>query len=284
MTYPFGQDPESLAVGDFDGDGLPDLVSANRNNNTVSLLFDHLTQSAAALEKVAVYGGGMHGVTAGYAGDTSQASSASSAINLQGTPIPTALTLVVQPSAGVQARQPVQLSATVQPPSAYNYGATGTVSFYDNANLLGSTVLSAAGTATLNSTALPAGTDTLTAVYSGDTNFAGSSASSQLTVLPAPSFTITSNPSSETTWQDWHGDWLGGVVLTLQALNGFHGNVQLSCAGGPAGTQCKDLPKKVSLSGTAYALSGVLFPAQTPSGTYSVTFTGVLGSVTSSVR
>ncbi|MDQ2711294.1 MAG: FG-GAP-like repeat-containing protein [Acidobacteriota bacterium] len=284
VTYPAGQGPMFLAAGDLDGDGLPDLVSANWDNN-VSLLFNHVTQSAiATLDNVAVYGGGTHGVTASYAGDAFHLPSTSSAISLQGTPIPTTLTFGVQPSAGVQAGQPVQLSATVQPSSAYNYIASGFVTFYSNGVSLGSSPVAAnSGTATLITTALPAGTDALTAVYSGDTNFAGSSAPTVLlSVLPGPSFTLTPSSSSEKTWRDRHGNWLGGVVLTLQSQNGFQGNVQLSCSGGPAGTGCVDLPGTVRLHGTAYALAGVSFPAKTPSGTYPVTFTGVAGSLTSS--
>ena len=38
ITYPTGQDPQSLATGDLNGDGLPDLIVANFGDNTVSVL------------------------------------------------------------------------------------------------------------------------------------------------------------------------------------------------------------------------------------------------------
>jgi hypothetical protein len=38
LTYPTGQDPQSLATGDLNGDGLTDLVVANFGDNTVSVL------------------------------------------------------------------------------------------------------------------------------------------------------------------------------------------------------------------------------------------------------
>jgi FG-GAP-like repeat/Abnormal spindle-like microcephaly-assoc'd, ASPM-SPD-2-Hydin/FG-GAP repeat len=72
---------------------------------------------------------------------------------------------------------------------------------------------------------------------------------------------------------------LGGFLLTLKSINGFKGKVSLSCAGGPAGSQCANLPQTVNLNGTAFALSGILFPRNSTPGTYIVTFTGVSGNV-----
>jgi predicted outer membrane repeat protein len=50
---------------------------------------------------------------------------------------------------------------------------TGTVSFYDGTTLLGTVTLNASGVASLTTSDLNAGTNTITAVYSGDTNFGG---------------------------------------------------------------------------------------------------------------
>jgi hypothetical protein len=38
--YDAGDAPYAVAVGDFDGDGHPDLAVANRGDNTVSLLLN----------------------------------------------------------------------------------------------------------------------------------------------------------------------------------------------------------------------------------------------------
>ncbi len=90
------------------------------------------------------------------------------------------------------------------------------------------------------------------------------------------SFTITPNPSTETIYRGA----IAGFILDLKSVNGFSGNVKLSCAGGPAGSYCVDFPMSVHLNGTAYAVSGILFPKNTKSGTYAVTFTGISGSLT----
>ncbi|MCZ6836720.1 MAG: VCBS repeat-containing protein, partial [Planctomycetota bacterium] len=37
-TYAVGEEPESVAIGDFDGDGIPDLVVANLVSDNVSVL------------------------------------------------------------------------------------------------------------------------------------------------------------------------------------------------------------------------------------------------------
>jgi FtsP/CotA-like multicopper oxidase with cupredoxin domain len=68
---------------------------------------------------------------------------------------------------------------------------TGTVTFSVGATTLGPGTLNGAGVATLATTALPTGSDTITAAYSGDTNFAAST-SSPLTVDVSVPPSITS--------------------------------------------------------------------------------------------
>jgi hypothetical protein len=95
---------------------------------------------------------------------------------------------------------------------------------------------------------------------------------------PAPNFTITPIPGSETIPRGI----LAGFLLELQSQNKFNGSVKLSCSGGPPGAVCADLPQTVKVNGTAFALSGILFPANTKPGSYTMTFTGVSGSLTNS--
>jgi len=90
---------------------------------------------------------------------------------------------------------PVTLTATVSDSSTGSTGTpTGTVSFYDGAALLGTSSVGA-GVATLSTAAFPLGTSTVTAVYSGDTNFTGSTSNAVTETGSSEDFTFVLVPS-----------------------------------------------------------------------------------------
>ncbi len=64
--------------------------------------------------------------------------------------------------------QDVTLTATITPASTGPASPTGTVEFFDGSTLLGSGTVSN-DAATLTTTALPLGTNSITATYEGDT-------------------------------------------------------------------------------------------------------------------
>jgi hypothetical protein len=70
-----GVNPESVAVGDFNGDGNPDLAVANFTDGTVSVLYALWTESGTA--PVIFTSSASHNVMAGYAGDAVYAPSQS---------------------------------------------------------------------------------------------------------------------------------------------------------------------------------------------------------------
>jgi autotransporter-associated beta strand protein len=72
------------------------------------------------------------------------------------------------------AGQLVTFTATVSP-NGGSSTPTGTVTFFDGATPLGTGTLNGSGVATFGTTALSAGPHSITAVYAGDANFAGSS-------------------------------------------------------------------------------------------------------------
>lgn len=79
------------------------------------------------------------------------------------------------------AREAITLTATVSPTNGGTSVATGTVQFFANGVLLGTGTLSS-GKATLVTTDLPVGVNTITAVYIGDSNFTRST-SPDLTIV-----------------------------------------------------------------------------------------------------
>jgi hypothetical protein len=73
----------NTVVGDFNGDGVTDILSSSFYDSTVQVLFGELIQSAATVTGVAPTGPGTHLVVASYQGDTNFGSSASGTTSLQ---------------------------------------------------------------------------------------------------------------------------------------------------------------------------------------------------------
>jgi hypothetical protein len=102
-------------------------------------------------------------------------------------------TLTSSPNPSVYS-QSVGFTATVASVPPATGIPTGTVQFLDGSATLATVALNSSGTATLNRSSLTLGQHTIAAVYSGDTNFTGStSAAITQTVLAA---TRTATPSS----------------------------------------------------------------------------------------
>jgi hypothetical protein len=134
---------------------------------------------------------GTHSITAVYSGDANYNGATSSVLSqvvnkatpgAGGTP-PVTTTSSLSPA---PAGSPVTFTVTVPP------GATGTVSFYDGTTLLGTATISG-GKATLTTSALAVGTHSITAVYSGDANYNGTtSAVLSQTVVSVADFAVAS--------------------------------------------------------------------------------------------
>jgi len=86
----------------------------------------------------------------------------------------TAITSSLEPSTYGQA---VTFTATVSPTLSTSFTPTGTVTFYDNASPLGTVTLSSR-TASFTTSILVAGSHSIIAQYSGDSNFSGSNSTS----------------------------------------------------------------------------------------------------------
>ena len=117
-----------------------------------------------------------HSITASYSGDANHGASTSSALSqtVNKADTSTALASSLNPS---RYSQPVTFTATVN-----NTSATGTIQFYDGAILLGSNSSLVGGKATLSVSTLnvSGSPHSITASYSGDTNYSASTSSALL--------------------------------------------------------------------------------------------------------
>ena len=146
--------------------------------------------------------GGTHALTAQYNGDNSYTKSAAPAYSLTITPAPTNAQLYF-PTATAVVGQSYTLFATVFTSAFGGAVPTGTVIFYDGANVLSGTVdlsgvpgSSPSLNASIATTFSTSGLHNLSAKYSGDANYAASSASTPVQALYPTVATVSLNPTS----------------------------------------------------------------------------------------
>jgi autotransporter-associated beta strand protein len=136
---------------------------------------------------------GSHPITASYGGDTNFGGSTSTAVTETVAKAATTTSLALNPTTSVFG-QPVTLTATVNVTAPGAGTPTGTVTFAEGTNVLGVGTLNSTGTATFTTAALSQGTHTITAVYSGDTNFLGATSTQPVTqVVNAATVGLTPN-------------------------------------------------------------------------------------------
>jgi hypothetical protein len=165
--------------------------------------------------------------------------------SFQSKTITTTTTLAVS-SAQANAGSGVTFTATVSPTSG-NTAPTGSVTFNNGATPLGVVQLSS-GTAALTTSSLTAGSYSVTAAYSGDTNSAGSSSTAvslmvvDFTVASQSNLSVVRGQSVQTS-----------LTVTPEPLAGFTPTVTFSCSGLPAESTCSFNPSSVSPIGAALA-------------------------------
>jgi hypothetical protein len=128
---------------------------------------------------------GSHSIVASYGGDSKNASSTSTPVSVTVSQATVSTTTTLGASSNLlPAGSPLTLTAEVARSSGSGT-ITGTVTFNDGGNSIGSGTLNTNGVATLTTSSLAAGVHTLTAVYGGDSsNNGGTSAPVSVTVRP----------------------------------------------------------------------------------------------------
>ncbi len=125
---------------------------------------------------------GTHTVVMGYAAQTNYAAAKSSTVHFTVNPAPVILQLT--PSTWYATGGNVTLNVAIQSWSAGPPNALGTVSFYNGKSLLAAVPVTSSGTASTSvaASSLGNGSRTITAKYSGSTNYASGSTSVTITV------------------------------------------------------------------------------------------------------
>jgi hypothetical protein len=166
--------------------------------------------SGSATLAISTLAVGAHSITAVYGGSATYLTSTSAAVAQTVNKAASSVTLTssVNPST---AGQSVTFTATVSPAAA-----TGTVQFLDGAASLGTAPV-ASGSAALALSTLASGVHSITGVYSGATNYAGStSAAVNQTVLPgAPTKLTAAAASSAQINLAWTASPTSGVTYNV---------------------------------------------------------------------
>ena len=213
------------------------------NGNTSTLLSVSLNSQGNALVSETKLALGNHTLSVSYSGDASFSASSAGPVSVAVAKGPTQTILFV-PS-GALPNTSVVLQAIVLPNGTID--PTGTVQFFTGKTALGNAVQVRNLIATLTTSQLTKGSNSITGVYSGDANFVGSTSGAATIVVGNPDFLISANPGNVTI--SGSGPGATNLLLTPGPGLGFFGAVALSCSGLPLGSSCTFLPAQPSLDG-----------------------------------
>lgn len=200
--------------------------------------------------KFAVFPAGSYNVTAAYSGDASFNKSTSAASSFTVAKATTQSSASASP-ASISSSASATVSLTITTPYSYavaGYGAlpTGTVTLTGNNATLATVNLSSftgalqssspynyvlTGTATVQGSALASGSNTVTATYGGDSNYAGSNTTTSVTVTGSgggnPAIALSSSGNITVTAGASTGN---SSTITITPSGGFTGGVNMTCS------------------------------------------------------
>ena len=264
--------------------GTGDTVTFKDGANTLGT--GTLNASGTATYSTSTLSGAAHSITAVYGGDTNYVTSTSGVLSQTVNQASTSTTLAssLNPSAY---GQPVTFTATVSVPGGT---PTGTVTFKDGSTTLGTGTLSGnTATYTAAATQLAVGPHSVTAVYGGDTNYAGStsgalsqtvnkaSTTTLLTVSPS-SITVGQSATVTATVSPQYAGTPGGTLSVSDGLTGTGNTCTITLSNGTG--QCSLTPTSngsLTVSGAYGGDSNFT----TSNGATSLTVTGTPPQITS---
>lgn len=171
------------------------------NDGTTQIGTGTLNASAQATFSTSSLAVGNHPIRAKYLGDANFAAASSAPMNERVNQAATSTT-VMSSAATATVGQQVTFTAIVS--SAVSATPTGSVAFLDGTTQIGTATLGANAQATFSISSLAVGTHSITAKYSGDTNFLGSTSTAIVTEMVTVALTttaVTAAPTTATTGQ-----------------------------------------------------------------------------------
>jgi hypothetical protein len=229
-------------------------ISDMFNGNSSTLAAVPLNIRGVALVPSTALAIGTHMISASYAGDASFQSSNAGPVAITVGKGPTE-TFLFLPSGALPASS-VTLEAFVIPVNG-TADPSGTVQFLDGNTALGNPVPVKNLLAVFTTNQLSNGSHSITAAYSGDSNFLTSTSPAGTIFVGNPDFQIAANPGFLTVSSS--SPAASKLLLSPGPGLGFTGNVSFSCAGLPASVTCSFAPSPAVLDGFSVFTDTVTF-------------------------
>jgi hypothetical protein len=198
--------------------------------------------------------GGSNTITVHYVGDASFLPGDSAPVSVSIAKGSTTSTVSASP-ATIAPGASITLTANISTGTSAAF-PTGTVAFFSGTTHVGSAAFINSnpqngldnGVATLTTTSLPTGSDSVTAQYSGDSNYAASTSPAiTVNVTLQPDFTISAAPSPISVANPGQS---ATTTVTIAGSNGFSAATTFACSGLPAESACVFSMPTVTGSGT----------------------------------
>lgn len=271
-----GYGPLSIAIGDVNGDGKPDLLVANCSAGTAycdrsgNALFGNLGvllgNGDGTFQSVVTYSSGGYSadsvaladvngddkpdvVVANNCGTNTSTCSYSGTvgvlINTSTTLTTTALVSSLNPS---DFGQSVTFTATVTAQPGFHAGTpTGTATFFDGTTNIGSSNLNSSGVTSFTISALTVGAHSITASYNGDSNFTSSTSPVLNQVVQGAIVSISASSLN-------FGNQTVGISSSAQGVTLTNsGNIALNLVVGITGTNSADFSQTNNCGSTVAA-------------------------------
>jgi subtilase family serine protease len=217
-------------------------VTGTNPANTVTFLVDGTPAAfasvagGAAMSPALSLTGGTHSITGFYSGDSTNASSTSSAVSQIVNQANSTTALSLNPAVvAAGSTGSVTMTVTVAPASGSGT-PTGSVDFFADGVPIRqppATLSNGAATFKYTPSALTGGNHSITANYLGDANFGASFSTGQ--TLSVQDFQIAANPATVSISSPGQS---GTTTLTITPLGGFNQTLSYSCGTVPSETNC----------------------------------------------